>query len=426
VEKDNNGTKGNKTDRLLKEITDTLSSLQKEVQSLKDSQARRTSLQSKHDSNKQNATENEIFKCYYCGKPGHMKRQCKKYLALLDYQRQAQKHPRRQSDMTCKDNKDRHQGNLTQLSCGASEAIHKAGDSGIFIEVKLGEKSLEFLVDTGATVTILSKDVLADICADRPLQQLTTDVLIADGTPLKVYGSKGVKFSIQDMVFDHTMVVADLSIDGILGLDFLRAHQCSVDLNGCSLTFGKVGKSVACQYKGKIGCSRVILYENLEILPESEVVTYRDVPNQDTQCFHAVGIVEPCKQFNDSDRALGDGAFSEHVVRCVMKEYACEFCDFTSQKGCNVKRHMKRAHASLTETPMPLGQMHGTAGEDKAADTAKGNIFVSSDSDSEHEEWMSQDPGDLLHTESAEGNTAYSIGKSIMKKKSLNRIPMLW
>jgi hypothetical protein len=43
VEKDINGTKGNKTDKLLKEITDTLSSLQKEVWSLKDSQARRTS-----------------------------------------------------------------------------------------------------------------------------------------------------------------------------------------------------------------------------------------------------------------------------------------------------------------------------------------------------------------------------------------------
>jgi hypothetical protein len=206
--------------------------------------------------------------------------------------------------MACKDNKDRSQGNLTQLSCGASEAIHKADKSGIFIEVKLGDRSLEVLVDTGATVTILSKDVLADIFADKPLKQLTTDVLIADGTPLKVYGSKEVKFSIQDMVFDHTMVIADLSVDGILGLDFLRAHQCSLDLNGCSLTFGKVGKSVACQYKGNIGSIRVTLCENLEKLPQSEVVTYCDVNNQDTQNCPAVGIVEPCKKFNESDRAL--------------------------------------------------------------------------------------------------------------------------
>ena len=40
----------------------------------------------------------------------------------------------------------------------------------------------------------------------------------------------------------------------------------------------------------------------------------------------------------------GDVEFSNHVVQCAMQEYTCDFCDFTSQKECNVKRHMKRAH----------------------------------------------------------------------------------
>jgi hypothetical protein len=66
----------------------------------------------------------------------------------------------------------------------------------------------------------------------------------------------------------------------------------------------------------------VTVCENLE----SEVVTYRDIHNPDTQCFPAVDIVEPCKQFNESDRALGDRAFSAHVAQWVMKEYACAFC----------------------------------------------------------------------------------------------------
>jgi hypothetical protein len=64
---------------------------------------------------------------------------------------------------------------------------------------------------------------------------------------------------------------------------------------------------------------------------------------------------------------------------------------------------------------MPLGQKHGTTSENKAAETAKDNISVSSDSDSENGEWMSKDPGDLLHTESTEGTTACSNGKSNMK-----------
>ena len=125
-----------------------------------------------------------------------------------------------------------------------------------------------------------------------------------------------------------------------------------------------------------------------------------------------------------SELLQGDNAFSAHVIQCAMKEYACEFCDFTSQKECNVKRHVKRAHAGLTETPMPLGQTHGTgseethdtASEDKTADTAKDNASVSSESDSESEEWMSQDPGDLLHTESTEGITACCSGKGNVKE----------
>ena len=50
-----------------------------------------------------------------------------------------------------------------------------------------------------------------------------------------------------------------------------------------------------------------------------------------------------------------DMEFSNHVVHCAMQEYICDFCDFISQKECNVKRHMKRDHKGLLEDPLPLG-----------------------------------------------------------------------
>ncbi|XP_061179421.1 RE1-silencing transcription factor A-like [Saccostrea echinata] len=107
----------------------------------------------------------------------------------------------------------------------------------------------------------------------------------------------------------------------------------------------------------------------------------------------------------------GDSEFSMHVVQCAMKEHACEFCDFTSQKECNVRRHMKRAHTGLIESPMPLGQKLDTASGGKAENSGKEhNTTLSSESDLENEEWLSQDPGDLLLTES-ENNTAYVSGQ---------------
>ena len=43
----------------------------------------------------------------------------------------------------------------------------------------------------------------------------------------------------------------------------------------------------------------------------------------------------------------GDSEFSKHVVECAMKDH------ITSQKASNVKRHMKRAHKGMIETPLP-------------------------------------------------------------------------
>lgn len=68
-----------------------------------------------------------------------------------------------------------------------------------------------------------------------------------------MYSTQGMHFSLQGMLFDRTVIVADLSVEGILALDFLRANKCSVYLNNCVLRFDKTGKPVACQYQDKTG-----------------------------------------------------------------------------------------------------------------------------------------------------------------------------
>lgn len=99
----------------------------------------------------------------------------------------------------------------------------------------------------------------------------------------------------------------------------------------------------------------------------------------------------------------GDVEFSNHVVQCAMQEYTCDFCDFTSQKECNVKRHMKRAHKGLLEDPLPLGSQldKRDSTSPKKLDDLESELVVS-DSDSEKEEWLSQDPGDILDLETTD------------------------
>ena len=99
----------------------------------------------------------------------------------------------------------------------------------------------------------------------------------------------------------------------------------------------------------------------------------------------------------------GDVEFSNHVVQCAMQEYTCDFCDFISQKECIVKRHTKRAHKGLLEDPLPLGSQldKQNSTSPKKLDDLESELVVS-DSDSEKEEWFSQDPGDILDLETTD------------------------
>lgn len=83
---------------------------------------------------------------------------------------------------------------------------------------------------------------------------------------------------------------------------------------------------------------------------------------------------------------------------------------------------MKRAHTGLTESPIALGQKLVETDEvpEKAKNTENANNIVSSEDESEDEEWLSQDPGDLLSTETTSSSTTCaSDGNKI--KKTVNR-----
>ena len=72
------------------------------------------------------------------------------------------------------------------------------------------------MLDTGATVTLVSKSAIEKIGPITSVEPLKPEILITDGTPLKVYGTQ-LEFSLQGAQFTQKIVVADLSVDGILG-----------------------------------------------------------------------------------------------------------------------------------------------------------------------------------------------------------------
>ena len=135
-----------------------------------------------------------------------------------------------------RENKNNKKEAVAKLSCGVSKVLYKAGESRMFIDVEIQGNIFEFLVDTGVTITLISRKVAQNhLVVEGSLEPLKSDILIADGTTLKIYGMQALKFSIHNRQFQHKMVVADLTVDGILCLDFLKSNDCTLNIANCSL-----------------------------------------------------------------------------------------------------------------------------------------------------------------------------------------------
>lgn len=97
---------------------------------------------------------------------------------------------------------------------------------------------MSFLVDTGAGVSLLSKDVWDRLNrSEGTLKPVVTQQIVGvDGIPIRIEGSASVPVAIGKATFNHEFIVAnEITAEAILGLDFLEAKKCVLDLAGGKL-----------------------------------------------------------------------------------------------------------------------------------------------------------------------------------------------
>lgn len=80
-----------------------------------------------------------------------------------------------------------------------------------FASVEIGYvMSTNMLIDTGSSVSLLSKEIY-EILSFRPILTEVADTLTtADGEPLCVYGKSIFPLRINEIYFNHPIVIADL------------------------------------------------------------------------------------------------------------------------------------------------------------------------------------------------------------------------
>ena len=98
-----------------------------------------------------------------------------------------------------------------------------------------------FLVDTGAAVSLLNSTVWRKLTAKASLrlEPWLGARLVEARLPLVIFGTATISTSV--------VVVDALTTEGILGMDFLRQHQCTIDIPGNCLLLAHQGIKVQLQ-----------------------------------------------------------------------------------------------------------------------------------------------------------------------------------
>ncbi|VDI11411.1 Hypothetical predicted protein [Mytilus galloprovincialis] len=108
-----------------------------------------------------------------------------------------------------------------------------ANNEGLFVRAKINDKCLAFLVDTGANVTILSKKFIDEINPSLlpKINPVNINLITATGDSAPFIGQIDVEICLGNYIYHHNVLVADISNEGIIGMDFLVTHDCDVLLS---------------------------------------------------------------------------------------------------------------------------------------------------------------------------------------------------
>ena len=158
-----------------------------------------------------------------------------------------------------------------------STTISTICTGGFKVEGLVGKIPISFLLDTGASVTLLRKDTWERVNVGSAIKLLPWSgqcLVGVDGSPLQVFGQAEVDLTLVGRQFESkVLVVSPLTTQAILGLDFLQEHRATIDLGVKELLIGRdrvtrVPLHKPPQPAGKLG---IHLVDAVHIPPYSEV-----------------------------------------------------------------------------------------------------------------------------------------------------------
>lgn len=119
-------------------------------------------------------------------------------------------------------------------------------DEGLFVCTKINKYCSPLLLDTGTSVRILSHNLAKKLEPHIHLQivPVKLNLVMATGEKRPFLGQCELELKLGTKTIVHEFLVADISQNGIIGLDFMTKHVIDISLKGNYLDIQ--GEKVQC------------------------------------------------------------------------------------------------------------------------------------------------------------------------------------
>ena len=154
--------------------------------------------------------------------------------------------------------------------------------------------TIDMLVDTGSSVTLIDKTVFHEIeCSARPtLLQSNSTLKAVNGEPLDVCGEMDIALGIQGRLYTQETIVADMGgLQGVLGLDFMLNQNGVLDLTKDIIRLN--GVAVFMRRGDLRSCAHVCASEDVIIGPRQEAIVWANAERGASLFPSQTGMVEP-------------------------------------------------------------------------------------------------------------------------------------
>ncbi|KAK3091854.1 hypothetical protein FSP39_023181 [Pinctada imbricata] len=202
-------------------------------------------------------------------------------------------------------------------SVGNVKISEKSGKC-MYVSAMLEGQPCKMLIDTGSPVSILSEDVAQKIGID--IQNLSkTEVKLngAEGSEISTKGVLECSLGLGSRSFAVAMIVAGLaSYDGILGIDFLDAHDAKLNVKKRKLKIAS--ETLHIESEVTPTSAKVAVVNDIVIPPESEMYIEGRLTDKLSE---RVCLVEPGKMLNGKQlllaRSLIDTSSEKFVLSVI-------------------------------------------------------------------------------------------------------------